>query len=407
VSALDASTGWSAPVDVVVPLREQRAELIARGVERIRTEIPAYAAIDDPHFVADVREHVALHHDAAVGSLELGRALVAADLTFVPAHASRRVGRVPLLAFLQAFQIYTEELWDTIVSSADTESSRRAALDAAGILIHYMNGAAAEAGSAYAQAELLVHTYDESARREAIEDLLAGRPAKPGPRLTATREAGLTPDGPCVLVAAVPLAPHCGVGELRAAAAAISRAVGAPQHPLTAVRNDEVIVVAPVDHGLEPLLERMPLTQQTLAAEGIALAIGVSTVHPGLERLDEAHAEALMALDRVRDTGGVVALPALSALDCLAYFGRETARRRIPPAITRFLTEDAAAGGALTATLLEYVAADLNAKVTAARLFIHPNTARYRLDRIAGRTGCDLRRIADVVDVLVAIRVAH
>jgi hypothetical protein len=167
-----------------------------------------------------------------------------------------------------------------------------------------------------------------------------------------------------VLVAAAPLAAHCGVGELRAAAAAISRAVGAPQHPLTAVRNDEVIVVTPVDDGLEHLLERMPLTQQTLAAEGIALAIGVSTVHPGLERLGEAHAEALMALDRVRDTGGVVAL-------------------------------------------LEYVAADLNAKATAARLFIHPNTARYRLNRIAERTGCDLRRIADVLDVLVAIRLAH
>jgi DNA-binding PucR family transcriptional regulator len=29
------------------------------------------------------------------------------------------------------------------------------------------------------------------------------------------------------------------------------------------------------------------------------------------------------------------------------------------------------------------------------------------LDRIAERTGCDLRRIADVLDVLVAIRLAH
>jgi sugar diacid utilization regulator len=112
----------------------------------------------------------------------------------------------------------------------------------------------------------------------------------------------------------------------------------------------------------------------------------------------------MTALERVQATGGVVALPALSAFDCLALFGHETARRRIAPAIKRFVAEDLAEGGVLTTTLLAYVACDFNTKVAAERLFIHTNTARYRLGKIEERTGCDLRRVADVLDLLIAVR---
>jgi len=68
------------------------------------------------------------------------------------------------------------------------------------------------------------------------------------------------------------------------------------------------------------------------------------------------------------------------------------------------VADDAAAGGALIATLLEYAASDLNAKVAASRLHMHVNTAYYRLERIAERTGCDLRRLGDVVELVIAIR---
>jgi DNA-binding PucR family transcriptional regulator len=71
--------------------------------------------------------------------------------------------------------------------------------------------------------------------------------------------------------------------------------------------------------------------------------------------------------------------------------------------VSRFVAEDVADGGVLTATLLEYVNSDFNAKLTAERLYVHPNTARYRLGRIEERTGCDLRRVADVMDLLIAV----
>jgi DNA-binding PucR family transcriptional regulator len=35
------------------------------------------------------------------------------------------------------------------------------------------------------------------------------------------------------------------------------------------------------------------------------------------------------------------------------------------------------------------------------------NTAHYRLGKIAERTGCDLRKISDVLELLIAIKLAQ
>jgi DNA-binding PucR family transcriptional regulator len=58
----------------------------------------------------------------------------------------------------------------------------------------------------------------------------------------------------------------------------------------------------------------------------------------------------------------------------------------------------------LIETLHEYVAANLNATVAAERLHVHVNTARYRLGKIEEETGCNLRHMDDVLDLLVAVR---
>jgi DNA-binding PucR family transcriptional regulator len=60
----------------------------------------------------------------------------------------------------------------------------------------------------------------------------------------------------------------------------------------------------------------------------------------------------------------------------------------------------------LITTLRAYVACDLNARRAAEGLHIHVNTAHYRLGRIAERTGCDLRRVGDLIEILIAARLA-
>ena len=82
----------------------------------------------------------------------------------------------------------------------------------------------------------------------------------------------------------------------------------------------------------------------------------------------------------------------------------DTARRLIDPAVRRFVEDDLAADRVYIDTLEAYAKANLNAKAAAETLYVHGNTAYYRLDRIAERTGKDLRRFDDVLDLLVAVK---
>jgi DNA-binding PucR family transcriptional regulator len=100
----------------------------------------------------------------------------------------------------------------------------------------------------------------------------------------------------------------------------------------------------------------------------------------------------------------VLALSSLSTFNYLVLSKEETARRLIAPKIRQFVEEDLAAGGSYLDTINAYVASDLNAKVAAELLHLHVNTAYYRLERIAERTGLDLRKLPEVIDLLVAVR---
>jgi hypothetical protein len=393
-----------APLDAIVEaLRARTDELVERGVERIFADIPAYTPLAGTPFVTDVRRHVAMHHDAVVRSLAERRPLSSEELGFMRPQVTRRVGRIPLADFMQGFRVYMEILWEALLESAVDEQGRRAALESAGVVIRYINTAAAEAADVYLEAERLLLAQGDRVRRDLLEDLLAGRAPAPGPKLTAAREAGLHPPAACAVIVAVPLTPPEDEHALRAVAVALARAVGSAVPPLTVTRHDELVLIARVEGDARDLVTALGEAQERLAGNGTQLAVGVSAVQQGLDRVASAYAEAQDAVERVRATGGIVALPTMSAFECLTIFGRETARQRIPESVRRFVAEDLANGGVLTQTLLQYVASDFNTKLAAERLYVHPNTARYRLGKIEERTGCDLRSVADVMDLLIAV----
>jgi DNA-binding PucR family transcriptional regulator len=106
----------------------------------------------------------------------------------------------------------------------------------------------------------------------------------------------------------------------------------------------------------------------------------------------------------VRETGGVAALPRLSPFDYLIMRNDETARRLLDPELRRFLAEDRGRGAVLCDTIRAFAGADLRLRETAERLHVHPNTAQYRLRRIQERTKRNPRRIADLIELLVAIQ---
>jgi PucR C-terminal helix-turn-helix domain/GGDEF-like domain len=407
VGQTEIDTRGEALARIAEMLRARRDEIIESGVQQIWAEIPAYGKVRDRKFRDDVREHVGVHHDLIVRSIAEARPPDPDDLGFMRPVATRRVGRVSLGHFLRAFRIYNEVAWAALLECATDDETRAAVLDSAGVLMRYINVAASEAGEAYVEAEQLAVAHGDRVRRDLLDDLLAGRPPAPGPKLLAAHDAGLHLPVPNVVIVAAPLAPPEDEHVLRAVALSLSRAVGSALRPLTVTRHDELVLIARVEREIEDLVGELRAVQGRLAAEDTTLAIGISAVQTGLERTAHAYAEAQAALERVRSTGGVVALPVLSAFDCLTLFGRDTARGRIPASVRQFVAEDIADGRILTSTLLEYVASDFNAKLTAERLFVHPNTARYRLGKIEERTGCNLRSVSDVLDLLIAVRVAE
>jgi sugar diacid utilization regulator len=175
--------------------------------------------------------------------------------------------------------------------------------------------------------------------------------------------------------------------------------------PLAVVRQDEIVIVRALGAGQDPrgLNEPIARAQKELADTGLELAVGVSTAFETIAGLPAAYCEACAAIEAL-GPGGLLALTDLSAFDYLTLRGDATALRLLAPAVRRFVEEDAAGGGALIGTLRAYAAANLNAKVAAERLYVHVNTAHHRLSRIEEKTGCDLRDLADVQELLIAIK---
>jgi PucR C-terminal helix-turn-helix domain/GGDEF-like domain len=367
------------------PLAQRREQLVEAAMASILERVPAYRAADAA-LLADVRGHIATQFDLFCAVLDRGRPVEPREMDFIARHAALRARRgIPLVEFLEAFRCFHSVMWDAVVAEGGN-----AALAGARALMTFVDFATTLAGDAYVEAQQLLVADGDRVRRDLLEDLLAGEPPSTAAGLAAAREAGLEGDARCLVVAAVPVAAPEEDGELRQAASRLARAFG--PRTLCVTRRAEVVLVA----------GERPAPGRALAPAAAGLAVGVSTPH-ALGELGAAYHEAWLALRTVAD-GGVRSLPDTPPFDYLMLREDDVARRLIDPEIVRFVQEDRAHGGALTRTLEAYAAADLNAKAAAEALLIHVNTAHHRLGRIEEKTGRDLRRLSDVIDLLIAVR---
>ena len=400
----------AAPATAIAALRAtldaRLDDLADAATELILAEIPAYRAAT-PALRDDVRTHVLPHLRISLSTFSEARPVTREELLFVRGHAARRVGQIPIAEFVNAFYVGERVLWDAALASAHDDDSRRAALVFASHLPRYFEVATTHAAEVYIDAEQQLAATGERIRRDLLEDLVAGLPVVAGPRLDAARAAGLEPGVPCFVVSAAAPPAQQDESRLRSAATALGRAVGGRLAPLTVVRHGKIDLVAQAaNQSANGVQRRLEVTQRRLQDGGLSLAIGVSTVVRGLDQIVHAYREAELARTSLDSAPGVVALTGMSAFHYLTLRRDPTITRLIPEPIQAFVNEDAGHGGVLIATLSEYVASDLNARRAAQRLHIHVNTAHYRLGRIAERTGCDLHRFADLVEILIAARFA-
>ena len=208
-------------------------------------------------------------------------------------------------------------------------------------MIRHIDLATTEASAAYLEAQQLLVADGDRARRDLLEDLLAGRPPATAAGLAAARAAGLEGDARCVLIAAVPTVAPEDEAVLRPAATTLAAAVDRGRAPLAVARHGEIVVVKALAASERPsLAAALEKACQRVASRGMELAVGVSTAQDGVATLGSAYREASLALGRLGPRGGVLSLPDMSAFEYLMLRGDEVARRLIAPEIERFVAED-------------------------------------------------------------------
>jgi hypothetical protein len=391
---------------ILTTMLERTDALVQSTVEAIRGEIPAYAAQEASFFV-DVREQVRRHYRVKLHLLLEEREVTLQDIAFARGAALRRArAGFALEDYLNAFRVAQQVFWEGVLACAgDTPLGHEAALTLTAPLLRYCDFVSTHAGHAYVESQQYVVADADRERRDLLEHLLAGTMPTRGPLLAAARAYGIGAETPMMVALAVPVGPQADADTPHAASAMITRAVPRQAKILVVVRQAEIVAVPALCHGVDPaeLCDHLEAAHDRLRREGTTLAMGISTVANGVAELPRACLEARTALGSVPDGGGLVALPRLSPLDYLVLRADDTARWLVDGRLRAFLDDDRARGGVLTATVRAFADANLNLRLAAARLQVHPNTAQYRLRRIQERSGRNPRRVADLLDLLVAI----
>ena len=346
--------------------------------------------------------------DAVIPVLSGQKLLSEVDLLFIRPHIRLRAQHgVTAQEALEALRIVHRGLWDAVLEAADDDDhGRTAALSLARPLLEFFDALSRVSSEAFIEVYEAMTSQASDVRRNLLEDLLAGREPAPGRKLSAARAAGIDQGAPVAVIAAVPLESPPDDTALPVAVRALAHAGDPVVEPLAVLRQEEIVIVrATREHETARLAEALNEVRVRLASDGLRLAIGLSGLREGLTDVRAAYDEACLAIEHAKARGQVVAIATLSAFQYLLLRGADsTAWRLVPATVRRFVEEDASQACLLTKTLLAYLESDMNVKLAAERLFVHPNTAHYRLAKIEEQTGCDLRRLDDLTDLLVAIR---
>ncbi|MFE1314694.1 PucR family transcriptional regulator [Streptomyces sp. NPDC058755] len=376
--------------DVSAALLGRLPELGERMARRICAEVESYADESLIPF-ASLRESCTANADQL-----LGRFALAAEPDARPAEQTGRLRAeqgVPLADTLHAYRIGFEFLWSQMVDEAQRHPDvTDAQLVAGSSEIWAQFGRYAEAvAAAYREASAELALQREARRSALVEALFTGALADRTTLWETARQLGLPERGPYAVVAAS--VPDPGGEPLPGIEAALRqtgvqsawRLLPGEQIGLLSLAHPDAETVSrralrhrPARVGVSPRFDSLRDTPQALRFARLALA-GLPGDGPGVARFDDsplamlvaaAPAEAARLVEVV--LGPVLELPA--------------------PERTRLLE-----------TLGHWFTAGGVAAETANRLFIHPNTVRYRLRRIEKLTGRSLSDPAALVDLGTAL----
>jgi hypothetical protein len=381
-------------------LVSRHTEIAKVMVERIVAEVPSYRRAP-PEVIDDV-----LVLSTATAEL-LGQAFAAGsqvqreDVPIVREHAARRVHQgVSLEAFLHAYRAALFGYWDACAEEASRLSiSREAGLALARFAFDAIDTVTTHAAEAYLREETRVRTQSGRDARDLVEHLIRGQPIADHRRHPAA--PGLNPTGPLVTIVGRIDETTLRVGDaLQVARDALEEDMSLGKvRPLVAIRQGEIVLVAAGSSSIDEHASLRTARQRTLDEYQVDMRYGVSLPSPGFPSVQQAYREAALSLSYTSAVRPIASLDDLSSLECALIGADATTRAVIASKGSELQALSPEELSVAIETIRAFSEADLNVARAAERLHVHPNTVRYRLERIASTSGHDPRRFAGLVEL--------
>ncbi len=385
-------------------LLAQEDKLGKAMASRIVEEIPRYRR-GSPELLQDVLTGATATGQLLASAFAEGIELRREDLEAVREVGRRRVHQDVRPEDLQhAYRAALFAFWDACAREATRlKLPREASLHLARFAMQAMDLVTTQAAEAYAREEARIRTQSGHAERDLIDRLIGGYASKERRRHAAA--PGLDPAGQLIVVvgrvqqAAMPAADALQVArDILEKAMSIGRA-----RPLIAIRHGEVVLIAPGGAPPRRAASIRAARQQALEDHRTDIRYGVSGPASGFAGIASAYREATLSLSYSSAARPVVALDGLSSLECALIGSDATVKAMIVSKGGGLAALPSDELAMVKATVRAFAASDLNVNRAATALFVHANTVRYRLARIAETTGCDPRTFAGLLELVCVI----
>jgi hypothetical protein len=368
---------------------------------RILDEIPDYRDAA-PDLINDLRTGATATAEVLARTLAEGSTVRREDLGFLRELATRRVRQgVSLEVFVHAYRVALLAYWDACTEEATRlRISRAAGFALASSAIEAIDTITTQATEAYLREETRIRTQSGRAARDLVERLINGQPIDPSRRHPAA--PGLDPTGQLLTVVGRIEQTTLAVGDALPLARDTleeSMSLGTVR-PLTTIRHGEFVLISAVTSPSDKIATLRAARRRTVEEHNLDVRYGISVPSQGFASVQQAYREATLSLSYTSASRPIVSLDELSSLECAAIGATATAKAVIAAKGNRLraLSHDDLA--AAVETIRAFSNADLSVTKAAEQMNVHANTVRYRLQKIATKTGHDPRTFAGLVDLI-------
>ncbi|MGH9077231.1 MAG: PucR family transcriptional regulator [Acidimicrobiales bacterium] len=379
--------------DLYLRVEQCLPALTRRILAALQTEIPLYAQLPREQLLGEITDVVVDNLRVFFRTLREGRAPTAGELAHAGQSAARRAQeRIPLDAVLRAYHVGGQLGWEALQENAAPGESA-VLLAASQGLLRYVQAVTTAVATAYLEEREAIYGEEREVSRSLAAALLSAQDTDVLAARLGVRVA------PSYIVLAIRFEPHPDEQvEGIAAVVAARRKLRRVQASLDTLAGEPVLGLLEPEGGVALL----PTSPERITATVAALP----TVVSGLSRTAGAPATVGAAVGGPRELA-TVALEARELLSLALRLGRppglyllsdllleyHLARESVAAPLISDMLRPIEAMPDLIRTLQCYIACNCDRRISAAKLFVHPNTLDYRLRRIAELTGLSLASV--------------